>query len=203
MSVDELVQWYLVFARDDRGLEHSTLTGYTDVYDHWLRSNLEHLPARSLKFADLDRAFGRMRRDGMSHSRMNNRRALLSGAFKWGKRHGKVSANPVDGFELPRSTHRSTPTNTPELEDLLKLLDGADEHDQNIAPVLKLGATTGKRRGELSGLRRDRLRLERYELVVMPVRAALTAPTPCQRWRVLARYGRRAPASSRTVSPLM
>ena len=37
MSVDELVQWYLVFARDERGLEHSTLTGYADVYNHWLK----------------------------------------------------------------------------------------------------------------------------------------------------------------------
>ena len=40
------------------------------------------------------------------------------------------------------------------------------KHDELLAPILNLGATTGLRRGELSGLRRDRLHLDRYELVV-------------------------------------
>jgi integrase len=166
LTLDELIAWYVAFARDDRGLEHSTLTGYADVYDHWIRKPLGHRRAASVRPADLDAAFGVMRRAGLSRSRMNNARALLSGAYKWGKRHGKVSANPADGFELPTSLHSPRPTNTPELADLLQLLDGAEQHDPILAPVLKLGATTGMRRGELAGLRRDRLRLDRNELVV-------------------------------------
>ena len=43
------------------------------------------------------------------------------------------------------------------LDDLLRLLDTADEHEEMPAPILRLGATTGLRRGELSGPRRDRL----------------------------------------------
>ncbi len=97
---------------------------------------------------------------------MNNARALLSGAFKWGKRHGKVTSNPVDGFELPTSTHTPRHTTAPELDELLRLLATAEEHDELLAPVLTLGATTGLRRGELSGLRRDRLHLDRHELIV-------------------------------------
>ncbi|HUP71670.1 MAG TPA: hypothetical protein VM282_01360, partial [Acidimicrobiales bacterium] len=65
---------------------------------------------------------------------MNNARALLSGAFKWGKRHGKVTRNPVDGFELPTSTHTPRRTTAPELDDLLRLLAAADEHDELLAP---------------------------------------------------------------------
>jgi integrase len=97
---------------------------------------------------------------------MNNARALLSGAFKSGKGHRKVTSNPVDGFELPASTHTPRHTTAPELGELLRLLATAEEHDEVLAPVLKLGATTGLRRGELSGLRRDRLHLDRHELIV-------------------------------------
>jgi integrase len=166
LTVNDLVEWYLDFARDERGLDHSTLTGYADVYNSWLRDSLGHLKAVRVGHAELDKAFGRMRRAGLSRSRMNNARALLSGAYKWGKRHRKVAANPVDGFELPSSTRVPRPTNAPEVDDLLRLLDGADEHDPDLAPVLKLGTTTGMRRGELAGLRRNRLRLDQRELTV-------------------------------------
>ena len=40
LTVNELVEWYLAFARDERGLEHSTLVGYHEVYDNWLRDPL-------------------------------------------------------------------------------------------------------------------------------------------------------------------
>ncbi|MFN0091574.1 MAG: tyrosine-type recombinase/integrase [Acidimicrobiales bacterium] len=166
LTVNELAEWYLAFARDERGLEHSTLVGYREVYDNWLRDHIGHMKAAGLDGAALDNAFGRMRRGGMSDSRMNNARALISGAYKWGQRHHKVPVNPVDRFELPTSSSAPKPTATPELDELLRLLNGAEDHDPELAPVLKLGATTGMRRGELSGLRRDRLRLDRRELVV-------------------------------------
>ena len=165
-TVNELVDWYLAFARDERGLEHSTLISYREVYDSHLRDLLGHLNAAKLDGAALDNAFGLMRRSGMSHSRMNNARALISGAYKWGKRHHKVTTNAVERFELPTSTRSPKPTATPELDELLRLLNGAEDHDAELAPVLKLSATTGMRRGELAGLRRDRLRLDRGELVV-------------------------------------
>ena len=166
LTLDSLVAWYLEFAREDRGLDHSTLTGYADAYSHWLKEQIGHKQAGSITTAELDTAFDRIRRAGLSRSRMNNARALLSGAFKWGKRHRKVTSNPVDGFELPTSTHTPRHTTAPELDDLLRLLATADEHDEMLAPVLKLAATTGLRRGELSGLRRDRLHLDQHELIV-------------------------------------
>src|SRR5262249_38404725 len=71
-SVDELIDWYLIFARDDRGLEHSTLVGYREVYATWLKPHFGHLPASRVKEEHLEATFGRMRRAGLSHSRMNN-----------------------------------------------------------------------------------------------------------------------------------
>ena len=166
VTVSELVAWYLDFARNERGLEHSTLTGYSEVYDNWIQPSLGSKRASSVQPGDLDKVFGKMRRAELSRSRMNNARAVLSGAYKWGKRHRMVADNPVDGFELPTSLRSPRATTAPEIEELVRILDAADEHDPILAPVLKLGATTGMRRGELAGLRRDRLHLDRLELVV-------------------------------------
>ena len=70
-----------------------------------------------------------MRRAKLSHSRMNNARSALSGAYKWGKRHGMVPNNPVALFELPSSSQTPRVTTAPEIDELLRLLDAADEHD--------------------------------------------------------------------------
>jgi len=83
LTVDSLVEWYLVFAAEDRGLEHSTMFGYQDAYEHWLKDVLGTKRACSVTMADLDMVFGRMRRAGLSHSRMNQARSVLSGAYKW------------------------------------------------------------------------------------------------------------------------
>lgn len=166
ITVADLVEWYVTFAREVRGLERTTVFGYQEVFDTWLKDRIGHIDVERLTPAQIDDAFGHMRSNGMSHSRMNNARAALSGAYKWGRRHDKVRTNPMRGFELPKSKYVARKTIAPELDEVLRLLSGADEHDPEIAPVLKLAATTGLRRGELCGLRRSHLRLDRGELSV-------------------------------------
>ena len=39
MTVTDLVEWYLEFARNDRRLDHSTLVGYRDVFGLWLKGH--------------------------------------------------------------------------------------------------------------------------------------------------------------------
>lgn len=164
--VDDLIEWYITFAREVRGLERTTVFGYDEVYRKWLKDRIGHIKAEHLSPADIDNAFGHMRRAGLSHSRMNNARAALAGAYKWGRRHDKVHANPMRGFELPKSTKVPKRTTAPEIDQLRGLLTEAARTDPEFAPVLTLAATTGMRRGELSGLRRNRLNLERSELRV-------------------------------------
>ena len=165
-AVDDLIDWYIAFARDVRGLERTTVFGYAEVYRMWLKHKIGHINAERLSPADIDNAFGVMRQAGLSHSRMNNARAVLSGAYKWGRRHGKVSANPMRGFELPKSKKAPKRTTAPEIDELLMLLSQAADTDPELSAVLTLAATTGMRRGELSALRRDRINLDRGELRV-------------------------------------
>lgn len=166
LTVADLIDWYLSFARDVRGLERTTLWGYREVFETWLKPRIGSIPADRLTPTDIDFAFGEMRAAGKSHSRMNNARSALNGAYKWGRRHEKVRTNPMRGFEMPQSHHVPKPTVTPELDELRILLEQARDFDSELAPVLLLAATTGIRRGELSGLRRDRLSLDRSELHV-------------------------------------
>ena len=166
LTVSDLVDWYVRFAREVRGLERTTVFGYEEVFEVWLKPQIGHVLAERLTPAQIDDAFGQMRAAGKSHSRMNNARAALSGAYKWGRRHEKVRANPMRGFEIPKSSHVARQTVAPEAGELRHLLHEAAEFDPEFAPVLFLAATTGMRRGELSGLRRDRLRLSRGELFV-------------------------------------
>lgn len=165
-TVDGLIDWYITFARDVRGLERTTVHGYDEVYTAWLKQRIGHINAERLTPADIDNAFGAMRRAGLSHSRMNNARAALSGAYKWARRHGKVTAHPMRAFELPKSTKVPKRTTAPEIDELRVLLAEAARSDPEFSPVLILAATTGMRRGELSGLRRNRINLDRGELRV-------------------------------------
>ncbi len=164
--VDDLINWYLEFAREVRGLERTTVFGYREVYRNWLKDQIGHVHAERLSPAQIDNAFGRMRQAGLSRSRMNNARAAVSGAYRWGRRHDKVNANPMRGFELPKSMKVPKKTTAPEIDELLAILNTAAETDPELSPVLILAATTGMRRGELSGLRRNRLDFERAELRV-------------------------------------
>ena len=141
------------------------LTHHSEVYRNWLKDQIGHVNAERLTPAQIDNAFGRMRQAGLSHSRMNNARGALSG-YKWGRRHGKVNANPMRGSELPKSQKVPKRTTAPEIDELLTLLAAAADTDPELSPVLTLAATTGMRRGELSGLRRNRLHLDRAELRV-------------------------------------
>jgi integrase len=104
---------------------------------------------------DIDRCFARMRTEGQSASSMNQARALLSGAFRWGRRTGKVVHNPMVGFQLPKSTYVSTEKLPPEAADISLILHAALEHTPDIVPILTLAATTGARLGELVALRRS------------------------------------------------
>jgi integrase len=155
-NLDELVDRYLVYL-EQQGREARTRARYADVRKNWVSPAIGSKPARRLTAEDIDRCFALMRKAGQSASSMNQAKALLSGAFKWGQRTGKVLHNPMIGFQLPKSTYVPREKLPPEAEEVSLILTAALEHTPDIAPILTLAATTGARLGELVALRRSDL----------------------------------------------
>jgi integrase len=97
---------------------------------------------------------------------MNQAKALLTGAFKWGRRTGKLLHNPMLDLQVPKSTYRPREKLPPEAEDMSLILTAALEHTPDIAPILTLAATTGARLGELLALRRSDIDWDRQSMWV-------------------------------------
>ena len=69
-------------------------------------------------------------------------------------------------FKLPTSKRVARERNVPEADQISILLNTAIEVVPEIAPMLTTGAVTGMRRGELVGLRRNRIRWDDGEILV-------------------------------------
>jgi integrase len=153
-TLDEMLDRYLEFQKD-QGKELRTRARYISAQKNWISPVIGMKQARRVTAADIDRCFVRMRKAGQSASSMNQTKALLSGAFKWGCRTGKVLQNPMLGFQMPKSTYVPQEKLPPEAADISIILSSAVEHTPDIAPILTLAATTGARLGELVAIRRS------------------------------------------------
>lgn len=138
---------------EDQGRERRTLIRYEGIAKNWVAPVIGEKLARQVRPADLDRCFAVMRRSGQSAPSMQYAKALLSGAFKWAKRTGKVLSNPATDIQLPKSTYVPAEKLPPEAADISLILSQALEHTPDIAPILTLAATTGARLGELVSIR--------------------------------------------------
>jgi integrase len=140
---------------EGQGKELRTRQRYVSANNNWISPVLGTKPVRRVSAEDIDRCFAAMRRAGQSASSMNQAKALLSGAFKWARRTGKVPHNPMLGFQIPKSTYMSDEKLPPETADISLILNAAMEHTPEIVPILTLASTTGARLGELVALRRS------------------------------------------------
>lgn len=171
MTLDDLLARYIDSCREDsdenpKAWEPSTLLRYDGIRRNWISPAVGQVKLSQVGEEHIDRCFAKMRRLGASRSHMNQVRSLLSGALKWARRRKLVTRNPMLGYEIPKSKSVTREVVPPEVEDLVALLNGAAQRTPDIAPVLSLAATTGMRRGELSGLRRSSLDLKGRRLAV-------------------------------------
>jgi site-specific recombinase XerC len=167
ITVDEAVERFLVeHLVGEKGREESTVAHYRSVRGKWFSPEIGHRRLRDIDEATVDRIFGRMRRAGLSASRMNDARSLYAPLFRWAKRRRIVARSPMVEFELPTSRHVSREHVPPEIDQLCRYLEVALDVVPDVAPVLTLEAVTGMRRGELVGLRRSRLFPTARKLVV-------------------------------------
>lgn len=167
LNVDQAMELFLEeHLRDEKGREDKTVSDYRRLHEKWFSPEIGRRRVRDVDEEAIDRIFGRMRRAGLSRSRMNHARSLYAPFFRWAKSRRIISRNPMLGFELPTSRHVSTERTPPEVDEVSLLLNEAVTVIPDVAPVLALGAVTGMRRGELVGLRRSKIIWDEQRLVV-------------------------------------
>ena len=167
MTVDEAIEQFLIeHLLGEKGREPRTVDDYRRLHLKWFAPEIGRRRVRDVDEAAIDRIFGRMRRAGLSRSRMNHARSLYAPFFRWAKRRRLIARSPMADFELPTSTHVSREHTPPEVEQLCLLLETAVEVVADVAPLLTLGAVTGMRRGELVTVRRSRLHADEGQLTV-------------------------------------
>jgi integrase len=167
LTVDDAMRRFLFeHLRDNKGREEKTVKDYWRLCARWFSPVFGNRAVRSIALADLDGAFGKMQKAGLSSSRLNQARSVFKPFFRWAIAHQYVARNPMRDFELPKSSYVSRPQAPPEVEELTLFLREAHEATPEILPLLALGAVTGMRRGELVGLRWSAVRWEKEQLVV-------------------------------------
>jgi len=118
-----------------------------------VRPEFGEIQLKALTAYDLDSLYGRLRRGARPLSPASVRRvhALLSAALHQGEKWGWVERSVARQASPPPV--RSQEPDTPEADEVLKVVAEADKTDPVMAALLPTGALTGARRGELCALR--------------------------------------------------
>jgi len=162
-GVDRFLDEYLA---SEKGRAEKTINDYRYLHQRWFSPTIGGQQVKRIDNAEMDRLFGTMRQAGLSASRLNQAKSLYVPFFRWAKRRGMTTRNPMTEFQLPTSTYRSKERTPPEVEELTLLLSTAVEVTPDIAPVLVLGAVTGVRRGELVGVPMSAVAWKRNQITI-------------------------------------
>jgi integrase len=152
-TVDEAIDRFLEeYLANEKGRAEKTINDYRYLHQRWFSPAIGPQQVKRIDAATMDRLFGAMRQAGLSASRLNQAKSLYVPFFRWAKRRGMTTQNPMAEFQMPTSTFRSQERTPPEVQELSLLLSTAVTETPDIAPLLVLGAVTGIRRGELVGI---------------------------------------------------
>ena len=167
VTVDEAIERFLTeYLANEKGRADKTITDYRYLHQKWFSPAIGARPVKGIESSVMDDLFGKMRREGLSSSRLNQAKSLYVPFFRWAKRRGMTLRNPMVDFERPTSTYRPRERTPPEVEELTLLLATAVEVTPEIAPLLVLGAVTGTRRGELVAIPRSAVDWKRNQITV-------------------------------------
>lgn len=167
LALDSAIERFLTeYLGEEKGRADKTINDYRKLHYRWFSPTIGTRPVKRIDTAVMDQLFGEMRQAGLSASRLNQAKSLYGPFFRWAKRRGITTRNPMTDFELPTSSYHSKERTPPEVEELSLLLSTAVEVVPDIAPLLVLGAVTGMRRGELVAVRRSGLSWDKNQITV-------------------------------------
>ena len=191
------VRWYLRYGlsyRDveellaERGIEVDHVTVY-----RWVQTFTPEFidAARPARHATGDRWFVDETYVKVCPKTVRNVHRMLHRAFRDAVAWRYIAVNPADHASLPRTTRQRTRPTPWTLRELNSWLQTAIE-DRDAAMWI-LAATTGMRRSELAGARRDLLDLDQATLLIDPTRIVVAG-------RAQASDGKRLPAAAASPS---
>ena len=167
LTVDEAMERFLTeYLAGEKGRTEKTIGDYRNLHRRWFSPAIGSKAVKRIDSATIDDLFGTMRRAGLSASRLNQARSLYAPFFRWARRRGVTTRNPMADFQLPTSTYRSNRRTPPEIDEVTLLLSTAAEVTPEIAPLLVLAAVTGVRRGELVAIRRSAVTWSKNQVTI-------------------------------------
>ena len=143
-----LQQW--IDHKDNGERSPTTITRYRQCIDQHLVPALGHLPIGRLTPKAFDDLYRKLLRTLAPATVLKNHlvaRSALDTAVRW----GWLDRNPARFAEVPKA--RRATVQPPTTAELARLVTLAETTDPVFAVVLRVGAATGARRGELCGLR--------------------------------------------------
>jgi integrase len=161
-TVDDLIQRWFDLAKPD--LSPTTVRGYEGVIRSYIKPRLGTVPIARLRPAQLDRFYADLRKGGgrdgrpLSSATVRQAHAVLRRSLQQAVRWGWLNSNPAALASPPRV--RTPQLDLPDPKGVIRLIEGAREHDADFGCFLRLAATTGARRGELCALRWSDLNLD-------------------------------------------
>ena len=155
----------------DRWLDHiepnrspSTILGYRHKIER-IKKQLGNVRLDKLTPQHLDRAYRVWQDEGLHASTVHHLHRVLSAALRQAVKWGLLVTPPTARATPPPRRH--TPKEIPAPEVVQRLITKAEEREEPVlAAVVAVAATTGLRRGELSGLRWSDVALEEGRLHV-------------------------------------
>lgn len=158
ITMDQAVERYLTeYLAKEKGRATATIKNYRQLHKKWFSPKIGGKRVRDVADEVMDRIAGEMREAGLSVSRLNDVRSLYGPFFRWARRGGYTRHNPMAEFEVPPSDQVPDERVPPEVDQMCRYIEAAVEVIPNVTPVLTLYAVTGRRRAEMTALRRSRI----------------------------------------------